>query len=550
MRPLLDYVSPLPPVRSGIADYSADLLPHLAAACDLRVIRVPGQPVDERFAAFSLADVEELGVGGRLPVYHVGNNPFHREIVDLALARPGIVVLHDVFLHHLLHERTLAAGDLDGYVEEMLRCHGWLGGAVALAPRWCAYGHAPLFTFPVHRRLLAAQRGVLVHSRWAAERIAEGGCAVPVAVVPMPMPTPKLRPERARALRAELGIPEHAVVLGSYGFQTPIKRTGVVVRALAEAPLRDAWLLVVGEESPACDLRSLARELGVADRVRCVGYVPPEDFGPSIEACDLCVNLRYPTAGETSASLLRVFALGRPALVSDYAQFAELPDEAVIKVPLPVAADGGDEVTALVSTIRSLVEQPHRLEEIGAAARRLIERQHRPEQAAAAMVDACAELDSRDAVRGSQVEAPPEVERPTTLTWGSLSGAITVRGIEDWAPGERRRIEVVLSNTGFARWLAGTSGPGGVALRTRLSVEHSEPESPTGESIVEDLLEQRPWIPLPHDLAPGEQLALHVWVRKPPPRHPSQRSRLRIEPHVLGGPGLSRLGGPWFEAEV
>ena len=41
----LDYVSPLPPVRSGIADYSVDLLPHLAERADVRLIRLPGQPV-------------------------------------------------------------------------------------------------------------------------------------------------------------------------------------------------------------------------------------------------------------------------------------------------------------------------------------------------------------------------------------------------------------------------------------------------------------------------------------------------------------------------
>ncbi len=41
----IDFVSPLPPVRSGISDYSADLLPNLEDLCDLRVIRLPDQPI-------------------------------------------------------------------------------------------------------------------------------------------------------------------------------------------------------------------------------------------------------------------------------------------------------------------------------------------------------------------------------------------------------------------------------------------------------------------------------------------------------------------------
>ena len=43
----IDFVSPLPPVRSGIADYSADLLPDLAQLCDLRVFRLSGQPISQ-----------------------------------------------------------------------------------------------------------------------------------------------------------------------------------------------------------------------------------------------------------------------------------------------------------------------------------------------------------------------------------------------------------------------------------------------------------------------------------------------------------------------
>ena len=49
----IDLVSPLPPVRSGIADYSADLVAQLAELCDLRLVRLPGQPVAEAVEAVS-----------------------------------------------------------------------------------------------------------------------------------------------------------------------------------------------------------------------------------------------------------------------------------------------------------------------------------------------------------------------------------------------------------------------------------------------------------------------------------------------------------------
>ena len=80
----LDWVSPLPPVRSGIADYSMDLLPHLAALADVRVLRLPGQPVaPEVEAAWHPVPVEEaVRTGaGRLPLYQMGNNCHHEAVV-------------------------------------------------------------------------------------------------------------------------------------------------------------------------------------------------------------------------------------------------------------------------------------------------------------------------------------------------------------------------------------------------------------------------------------------------------------------------------------
>jgi hypothetical protein len=104
----IDYVSPLPPVRSGIADYSVDLLPHLAERADVRVIRLPDLPIDpELEKRWPLAPVEETGAGGRLPLYQMGNNRYHRGVLELALRLPGVLTLHDVLLHHLLMDDTL-----------------------------------------------------------------------------------------------------------------------------------------------------------------------------------------------------------------------------------------------------------------------------------------------------------------------------------------------------------------------------------------------------------------------------------------------------------
>ncbi|MFY9822913.1 MAG: glycosyltransferase, partial [Thermoanaerobaculia bacterium] len=361
----LDYVSPLPPVRSGIADYSMDLLPALAALADVRLIRLPELPVSPEIErAWPLAPAAETGSGGRLPLYQMGNNRYHQGVRDLALRIPGVLTLHDVVLHHLLQDITLGRHDPQGfqdYKAELTRDHGWIGEAAALAKRWNAWGEAPLFSLPAHRTLLRRQRGVLVHSRWAAELLADEEVGVPVRAIPMGVPLPPAADAAAgRSLRRRFGLPEAGPVIGSFGFQTPIKRTLSAVRALAAPGLEQVHLVIVGQASPAMDLEGEARRAGVAQRVHVLGFLPFEDFEASIAAVDLCLNLRYPTAGETSASLLRVLAAGRPAIVSDYAQFAELPGEIALRVPL-----GEEEPAALAALLRELLANPGRLAAMG-----------------------------------------------------------------------------------------------------------------------------------------------------------------------------------------
>ncbi len=521
MKPRLDYVSPLPPVRSGIADYSHDLLLELVKVADVRVVRLPGQPVsDELVELWSPVDADRCGEDGRLPVYQMGNNKHHTEVLKLAMGRPGVVTLHDLVLHHLLVEETLAHDDMDGYRDRLVASHGWIGEMAGRARRWGEIGSAPLFELASHRDLIRRQRGVLVHSVWAADLVLEDNPDVAVRTVPMAMPLGEAADaDAARAFRERYDLPLDRPLLGSFGFQTPIKRTDKVIEAMAAPELADANLVIAGEVSSAVGLEEKVERAGVADRVHITGFLDYDEFLAAIGACDVCVNLRYPTAGETSASLLRVLAVGRAVAVSDYAQFTELPDEIAIKVPL-----GEKETRSLAAQLGELLADPTRVETMGAAAREYVRERHHPPDAAQLAADACAEL--------AEIEPPAErsldVPAPTTLTWLELSGTMTVEGGEaPWPPGEARRLKISIANDGFGRWLPTSEEAGGVLIELQW------------RNYLDGSAVDRAWADLPREVAPGDSYELELETRRP-----LDAEALVIEPHVVGVAGFSSLGGP------
>ena len=274
----------------------------------------------------------------------------------------------------------------------------------------------------------------------------------------------------------------------------------------------------------------------MAERVHVTGFLPFAGFEAAIAACDLCLNLRYPTAGETSASLLRVLAAGRPAIVSDYAQFAELPAAVALRVPL-----GDEEPAALAALLRGPARGARAARRDGGGGARATWRASTIRaRAAAAVVAACGELGelappAGDARRPSPSRRPPRASPGATCRASSRWPAPSSPGRRGSGGGSPSR----LANRGAARWLAGERGPGGVALVVKLFA------GPTGE---DDLLAGRRWLALPRDLEPGEETTLTTEVRRPP--GPPGAARLWIEPHLFGGLGFSKLGGPLWAREI
>jgi glycosyltransferase involved in cell wall biosynthesis len=330
-------LTPLPPARTGVAHYSSMVIPALRAALtSRRVSESPSLDVLGDSETRNLGDYDHV-------IYHLGNNPHHEQIYAAAMKTPGVVVLHDLVLHHLIVEMTLARGDADGYVAALQANHGEAGAAWARGRAAGLHSEMGNFLLPASVDVAQRARSVIVHNRYAAERLHSFGVTTPIHVVPHPY-----IPE-TRDLQRTL-FPRDKRVIGFFGFLTSAKRAEVVLEAFRVARAKDARLelLIVGEPAPNIDVATLRGE-----GLTLTGYVSDEDFPRYYAEADRFVNLRYPSAGETSGTLIRALDAGKPVAVSDYAQFAELPDDVAFKVPL-----GEGEVERLVEFFLADLRDP------------------------------------------------------------------------------------------------------------------------------------------------------------------------------------------------
>jgi len=343
--------SPLPPSPSGIADYVAESLPALAHHFD--VVTVSEEPR----AAPPPADLD---------LYHLGNSPAHGFVYRAARARPGVVVLHDWSLHHLVLHETVERGDVPGYLREMRRAYGETGAFVGRQVARALGGDLLPALFPLNDRVLEGSLGVVTLSRQTAGRVARRLPGRPQLHLPHHLSLP-IEPPPARAeSRARLGLPADAFVVTAPGLATVNKRLDVAVRVMARlrADHPESVLVIAGASDPRLPLEAWAREAGLGDGLRVTGRLELADFERHLAAADVVLALRFPSHGEMSGAVVRALGVGRPVLVSAGSAAAdEFPEGVVVPVD-----PGPREEAELEAFLRHLYASPGLRETIGTLA--------------------------------------------------------------------------------------------------------------------------------------------------------------------------------------
>lgn len=332
--------TPLPPLRTGVADYSVELLENLSTTYAVEVFvddgYVPDLNVLRRFTVqhFSAFTRRQAQASFDLIIYQLESSAFYRYIYDALQHYPGVVVLHDlawgygVSARFTTRHRRLALLDKHHLLQEIVN-------------------HSQ--TLVVH--LEAVERDL--KTRFAQARVRN----VPRGVADPLLDLHTLNPS---LIRIELGLPPEAFVVGVFGMVDSTKRLDVVFKAfqalLHEHP--NSFLVIVGDTPVANykhQLAGLARRLKIFDRVVCTGHLALSKaeesrlFDQWLAACDVVVSLRYPSRQQMSGSLARAIAAGNPVIITDLPEWDFIPSDFCWRV-----APDAQEVETLADYLRQL----------------------------------------------------------------------------------------------------------------------------------------------------------------------------------------------------
>ncbi len=339
-KPKLAYISPLPPERTGIADYSAELLRALAKHYEITAIVEQDEVSDFWIQLYCEIRTprwlrENREMFDRV-IYHFGNSPFHSHMFSLLEDIPGVVVLHDFFL-----SAVYAFCELNGifphfWTKELYHSHGYL----AVKERF----YTPLlqdviYKYPVNLNVIQHSLAVLTHSLYSkqlATQWYEESPGLAFHEIPFPKTLP---PKKDKVFsRKKLNIPQDAFLVCAFGMLDSTKRNHSLLNAWKQSVLKDdprCFLVFVGENHGGDYGKQLLDSISTKtsdSNVRISGWVSMEDYQHFLASADLAVQLRTLSRGETSAAVHDCLAYGIPTIVNANGSFQFLDKQSVYMV--------------------------------------------------------------------------------------------------------------------------------------------------------------------------------------------------------------------------
>lgn len=367
------YFSPLNPQKSGISDFSEELLPQLAKQMEVDLFVDGYEPtnpdIKKNFKIYNIDDIykDEIRKQYDFLVYHMGNNAdFHAKILKAYMDFPDILELHDVSLHNFMAAETVAKGKTEEYRELIEYCHGEIGKKMVkdffdgLAPApWEAHPLEVTMT----KHIIEKARAIIVHSDFAKQMVKGIRSEVPVINIMLHTDCVEGDLDKYKDdCRKALNIDQDILILGSFGYASKPKRILEIIEALGilKKKYKKNFIYYIVGKVQGIDVESAVKEAGLEKNVVITGFTELDEFILYLGACDICLNLRYPTQGESSASLHRMLGMGKPVILTKIGSFMEYPDACSIKV-----RHDENEVKDIVDAIMGLATNKQKMKKMG-----------------------------------------------------------------------------------------------------------------------------------------------------------------------------------------
>lgn len=331
----LAWLSPLPAQKSGIANYSYWLIKSLRPHVEIDLYSDDPEVSPElknEFAVYPLSAFQQQRQRYDEIIYHIGNNSlFHKEIYKLAWNFPGTIVLHDYNLSAFMHEAFYLKSDWQLYEQALDKSNG--ESEVKNLRQFIPRLRRNVGAFPMSHAVVQRSKKVIVHHRWIRDQFPE---ANHVHVIPH-FAKINHRPaqDQIDAFKTRFEIKDTDFVIACMGFintnKLPQLQVEVLKKLLAEGyPVR---LLFAGETAP--EVKRLQAEVEASEyreNITFTGYLDETDYFSAIFSADVMINLRNPSMGEASGTLMHALAAAKPAIISDINQYREFPDRVCWKV--------------------------------------------------------------------------------------------------------------------------------------------------------------------------------------------------------------------------
>ena len=344
-RQKIAFFSPLPNKRSGISDYSLELLPFLSKYMDIDIFIDDNYTVDDdylkyNFHIFSYKLFDDLKVNYDNIIYQFGNSEFHHYMYDIALKNKGVIVLHDFYLSGLIDYIATKEQNRDFFIENITYSH----------PNRPLIYHKENSKFkldivksidelPMNKMILDSAKSIIVHSNYSKElckKYYKDDYDISQINQLIKQPSQKIIDSRDKVKKL-LDFEQTDIIVSAFGHITDMKQYDFILESFAKADIfknQNIKLFFVGDylsDSYKSYIQNIIKKYNFKN-ITITGFVDDTTYKNYLLASDIAINLRVNSRGETSRALLMNMAYALPTIVNDYATFAELPDDTVVKV--------------------------------------------------------------------------------------------------------------------------------------------------------------------------------------------------------------------------